>query len=145
MTVPVVYADFNAMMKAAKRVGLPEVEMAITGYGTLQSLASQGVRLAEGMPLLLFEPNDIQCTATAHFDDRLVDPAGRVGAWVAVLDPSKIHDSQLSAPSDVSHPCISCGFEFTKYLQVHCRHYEEHCPECGASIMEPMAPPRRET
>jgi hypothetical protein len=141
VTIPHVYADFNALPGAARRAGVQTVAMEITGYGTLQSLASQGIRLAEGMLLLLYEPNDIQCEAVAHFDKELLDPAGRVGAWVGVLDPSNVKDSAVPEPSSGAHPCISCGFDLSAHLLAHGRKYAEHCPRCGASVMEPMAPP----
>lgn len=141
MTIPCIYADFNAVLCAKKREGTSEVEMPITGYGTLQSLAQQGIRLTEGMPLLLFEPGDIQCEAFAHFDDQLTDPAGRVGAWVAVLNLNDVQDSTMPWPSDL-HPCISCGADLRDHLRTHGSGYVEHCPRCDASVMEPMAPPR---
>jgi len=140
MTPPRVYADFNGLLEAVSRVGVPEVEMPITGYGTLRSLASQGIRLAEGMSLLLYEPNDIQCEAVVHFDAALLDPAGRTGAWVAVFDPANIQDFSIPEP-DTAHPCLSCAADLSKHLRIHGSACAEVCPNCGASVMEPMSPP----
>ena len=145
MTSPRVYADFNALLNARRGAEAREVEMEITGYGTLRSLAAQNIRLVEGMPLILYEPNDLQCEAVAHFNQELLDPAGREGAWVAVLDPTNVEASVLAAPSADAHPCISCGLNLSAHLLAHGQRYAEHCPKCGASVMEPMAPPRRET
>lgn len=145
MEVPCVYVDFNALPSARAMSGSAQVAMEITGYGTLRSLARQRLHLAEGMALLLFEPNDIQCHATAHFEPLLTDPAGRVGAWVALLDPGSIEDCALPEEVGIGHPCASCRNDLVPYLREVGQRYTEHCPTCGTSVMAPMEPPRDET
>jgi len=142
MDVPRVYADFNALPSARPLPGSPRVRMEITGLGTIRSLAGQGLRLFEGMSVLLFEPGDIQCLATMHFDLSLADPAGRAGAWTAELDPSEIEDSML-VEQTIGHPCLSCGRDLDAYLASAGFNYTQNCPHCGASVMEPMAAPSR--
>lgn len=142
MTIPRVYADFNALPNADPVPGSTKVRMAITGLGTLRSLARQRLTLSEGMTILLFESRDIQCLATVHFDPSLSDPAGRTGAWVAELDPGTIEDSSLDDP-DTGHPCLSCGRDLTAYLSVAGFSYNQHCPYCTTSLMAPLAKPDR--
>lgn len=136
MSLPRIYADFNAIEYLTDE--RPMAQMALTGYGTLGSLARQGLRLAEGMTLLLYEPNDIECEAVVHFQRSRRDPAGRVGAWVARLDHRNIRACTHPGESFGQHPCIVCGRDFMDHL--HTRNYTEICTGCGASIMEPMAP-----
>ena len=135
-----IYADFNALEGAAE--GAPFAEMEITGYGTLASLARQRVRLIEGMELLLFEPNDIECRAVAHFDAFRRDPAGRIGAWVArIPTPVTVRDSTQAEEPSGEHPCMVCGGNFADQFASFGRNYTETCAYCGASVMAPMAPP----
>jgi hypothetical protein len=137
MSLPRVYADFNAL-EYVRDEGSDAV-MALAGYGTPGSLARQGLRLEEGMSLLLYEPNDIECEAKAHFDPSRMDPAGRAGEWVARLDPRKIRDSAVAKDVSKAHPCIACGREFFEKSSTTCRNCMEVCTGCGASIMAPMA------
>ncbi len=51
--------------------------------------------LEEGMSLILFEPNDFECNATAHFDQSRADPDGLRGAWVARFDRHAVRHCQL--------------------------------------------------
>ena len=137
-----VYADFNAIEYP---LGAALAEMPLTGYGTLSSLARQRLRLSEGMVLVLFEPNDIECEATVHFDTERTDPAGRKGEWVARFNQHGVQDcTRKDEPVTVQHPCIVCGAQ--TFGQEHsCRTYTEECHVCGASVMEPMLPPKSAT
>jgi ribosomal protein L37AE/L43A len=138
MSLPRVYADFNAIEYPP---GVSFAEMPLTGFGTLGSLARQGLRLSEGMALVLFEPNDIECEATVHFDWSRTDPAGRKGEWVARFDHRLVRDIENtgeSAPQE--HPCIVCGKPFEQH-----RAYTDVCVNCGTSVMEPMLPPSSAT
>jgi hypothetical protein len=137
MSLPRGYADFNAIEYPPS---VSCAEMPLTGFGTLGSLARQGLRLEEGMSLVLFEPNDIECEATIHFDWSRTDPAGRNGEWVARFAPRLVRDLENTGESvPQEHPCIVCGKPF--FGQELRRAYTEVCVNCGASVMEPMLPP----
>ena len=82
MDLPCVYADFNGGEFVD---GDPSrYVLALTGYGTLASLARQGIRLVEGMRVLFFEPDDIEAVGILYFDWSRSDPAGRVGESMAL-------------------------------------------------------------
>lgn len=140
LSLPRVYADFNAIEGPIK--GSSILEMPLTGYGTLASLARQKLQLSEGMLMLFFEPGDIECEATVHFDTSRKDPANRVGEWVAQIDPASIRDNNGLEESSNAHPCIVCGHDFMTGLgSSAARNYKEVCICCGASVMAPMANP----
>ncbi len=144
MPVPRVYADFNAIEYLDG--GSSMAEMALTGYGTLASLARQRLRLSEGLLLLLYESNDIECEAVAHFDQSRKDPAGRIGEWVALIDDHRnIRDCTEPPEASNEHPCIVCGNDFASQSLTRGRDYKEICVNCGASVMEPMMPPQSAT
>ena len=135
MHLPKVYADFNAIEYLAEAHSTATI--ALTGYGTLASLAKQKLRLAEGMKVLVFEPNDIECEAIVHFDLSRRDPAGRAGEWVARIEHKNIRSSVEQGQPGFDFPCIVCGRVFGETA----RNYREVCAGCGASVMEPLAPP----
>ena len=143
MSPPRIYADFNAIEYLDNERSIAEV--ALTGYGTLASLARQRLRLVEGMALLLYQPNDIECEAVAHFERFRRDPADRSGEWVARLDARKIRDCLHPEEASNEHPCIVCGRDFLAQPSTVARNYKENCIGCGASVMEPMAPPEDAT
>ena len=143
MSPPRVYADFNAIEYTGDG---KTAEIALTGYGTLASLARQRLHLVEGMALLLYEPNDIECEAVVYFDSSRRDPAGRKGEWVARIDDHRMTRSSF-APEELSneHPCSVCGTDFAVRTTTVVRNYTESCPKCGASVMAPLAPPKDAT
>jgi ribosomal protein L37AE/L43A len=139
MPPPRVYADFNAIEYTPDK---PFAEMPLTGFGTLASLARQRLRLFEGMRLILFESNDIECEATAHFDRSRIDPAGRQGEWIARFDHRLIRDlPNIGETLPKQHPCIVCGQPFYGQERGRGRTYTDRCSNCGASVMEPMLAP----
>ena len=135
MHLPQVYADFNAIEHGSSQTELATIPL--TGYGTLSSLASQGLRLSEGMQVLIYEPEDIECEAVVHFDRSRTDPAGRQGEWVALVRPTEIRASSLTQEPSRNFPCLSCGELFTQAN----RSYREVCSGCGLSVMQSMGPP----
>ena len=138
MPLPRVYADFNAIEYPADK---PFAEMPLTGFGTLSSLARQGLRLSENMALILCEPNDIECEVTVHFDMSRTDPAGRQGEWVARFDLRLVRDLPNTGERfPTQHPCMVCGQSFYQP-----RTFTDRCRNCGASVMEPMLPPDNAT
>jgi hypothetical protein len=136
---PRVYADFNAIEYAQD--GSSAADIAITGYGTLASLSSQRLRLEEGMQVLIFEPDDIECNGVAYFDIARTDPAGRQGEWVVRIDPKQVRNCTEKHESLESHPCFGCGSDLKPHFRTIGQSYTESCPSCGTSIMAPLAPP----
>ena len=143
MATPRVYADFNAIEYVPEST--TQAILALTGYGTLASLSRQRIRLTEGLALIFYEPNDIECEGVAHFDATRKDPAGRVGEWVARIDHQDIRDCTQDDPLSSDHPCIGCGTDLAQAFKNRARNYTEHCPKCGESVMAPMAPPASAT
>lgn len=139
MNQPYVYADFNGIEYLSP--DRSEAILDLSGYGTLASLARQRIRLAEGMALMLFEPNDLEVLGTAHFDSCRRAPNGGVGAWVARIDATSIRPSVHPAEPSKEHLCIGCGLNLYQHLSVSGRMFQESCPACGVSILAPLSPP----
>ena len=138
--LPRVYADFNAIEHLGDRSS--NAEIPLTGYGTLASLSRQGLRLTEGMKLVLYEPGDIECEGVASFDQARTDPAGRSGEWIARLNHTLIRENLTEIDEPTTHPCSGCGADLNIVFKDQGRSYAEHCPTCGTSVMAPMAPPQ---
>lgn len=138
--LPRIYADFNAIEYPEE--GGSIAEMPLTGYGTLASLSRQGLKLEEGMSLVLYEPSDIECEAVATFDQARTNPAGRPGEWVARLNHKEIRSNLIEWDEPSTHPCSGCGKDLNDLFRGEGRSYNEHCPACGTSVMAPMAPPK---
>jgi hypothetical protein len=139
MSLPRIYADFNSFESLNEDNTLARV--GLTGYGSLASLSNQRIRLMEGIALMLYEPNDIEVEGLAHFDQTIIDPAGRIGEWFAYVDPRKIKDSVESKPRFGQHNCFGCGHDLLQHLNAVGRRYNEFCPECGVTVIIPLSPP----
>ena len=139
MAIPVIYADFNSL--EASDVGGFDSRVGLTGYGSIASLSTQGIRLTEGMNLIVCEPSDIEAEGIAHFDSCVVDPAGRQGEWFVLVNREEIRDTDRILNSVKEHLCLGCRKDLFTYLNEGSRLYREICPYCGTSIMAPLAPP----
>jgi hypothetical protein len=136
---PRVYADFNAIEYPAD--GTCYALLPLTGYGTLASLSRQRLRLTEGRPLILFEPNDIECNATAHFEERRLNPVGTLGEWVALIPKNEFRDTFGDEELSMQHPCYGCGVDLNSQVPPGWRSYQEACNVCGTPVMAPLLPP----
>jgi hypothetical protein len=134
-----VYADFNAIEYPGD--GSCYARLPLTGYGTLASLAAQKLRLIEGLELVLYEPNDVECTATVHFDSARPGPAGIIGEWVAIIQDNNFRDCEVCADQEFRHACYGCGIDLESNQPVGWRSYHELCGSCGTPVMAPLAPP----
>jgi hypothetical protein len=137
MPLPRVYADFNSLEYINEDGSISR--LGLTGYGTISSLSRQKLRLVEGMPIICFEPNDIEVQGIAHFDNSVCDPAGRIGSWFAIIDQHKVKNVDISEEENFEHPCFHCGANLKEHLHRVGQHYNEHCPNCGTSVMAPLA------
>ena len=97
MAPPRIYADFNAIEYLDDEPSMAQMDL--TGYGTLGSLARQGLRLTEGMALLLYEPNDIECEALAHFQ------SSRRDSWIPGTSEPAL--TQGSLPGSIRASCAA--------------------------------------
>ena len=143
MSTPRVYADFNGIEYSSSDPSVASI--GLTGYGTLASLSNQKLRLAEGMALLLYEPNDNEVEGIAYFDTSRTDPSGRKGVWLARIAHRNIRDCTQPGPENHEHFCFGCGQSLLPHLKAVGQHYIESCPHCGTSVMAPLASPENAT
>ena len=136
---PRIYADFNAIEYPTD--GSSYALLPLTGYGTLASLSRHGLRLTEGQPLILFEPNDIECDATAHFEQTRADPVGTLGEWVALISKNEFRNIVGDEELSLQHPCFGCGVDLNNQEPPGWRSYKEVCNVCGTPVMAPLLPP----
>jgi len=132
------YADFNAIEPQDDGYSL----LPLTGYGTLASLSKQRIQLVEGQELVLFEPNDVECSATVYYDMDRLGPAGIMGEWVARIPKNGFRTCTGTEELTIEHPCSGCGLDLEKNQPIHWRSYHEVCAKCGTPVMAPLAPPR---
>ena len=136
---PRIYADFNAIEYPAD--GTCYALLPLTGYGTLASLSKLRLRLTEGQALVLFEPNDIECDAAAHFDEARLDPVGTLGEWVALIPKNEFRPAVGDEELSPQHPCSGCGVDLSRQVPLGWRTYKEACNACGTLVMAPLLPP----
>jgi hypothetical protein len=78
MSKPSIYADFNNAD--------PRGCLRLNCVGTIQDLSRQGVRLREGLPLLLHD-EELEADGEAHF-------SSDEGVWVAVIDWQRVRQKR---------------------------------------------------
>src|SRR3954464_9009464 len=72
MSIPDIYADFNGLERIVESPA--RYSVALDTYGTLRDLSTAGIRLTEGLELLVWdesdESEDLEGEAIARFDTR---------------------------------------------------------------------------
>lgn len=136
-----VYADFNGIESSSEDDGLCHLDL--TGYGTLASLSLQQIRLYEGMPLTLFDPDGLEVKAIAFYDARKVGENINSSGWFAKFQRGLIKECVPTLHDYDKHLCFKCRRDLKQYLREVGQEYKEKCPHCKTSIMFSLLPPAR--
>ena len=134
-----IYADFNGCMESPRDSSKSIVPL--DTWGSLRDLSNAGVRLQEGLKLVVHmdsdETEDIEADAVAHFDRER-------RWWYAELE-SEIRDVPAYDRSVTEFLCLGCRLDLGPLALVPDsappKRYE-HCPKCGLSIQSATAPPK---
>lgn len=132
-----IYADFNGIFELDQEPGYFLLDL--TGYGTLAYLSTQRVRLHQIKHLSLGDADGLQVIgAEICFLKSMV--TDRCSGWFAKFLRSDIHEGTHVVEPE-SHPCFNCQMDLKPFLDKVGRNFNEHCPNCGTSVMYPLLPP----
>ena len=138
MGLPYIYADFNGLVRITEST--PRYAVALDTYGTLRDLSNAGIRLAEGVELLVWdesdESEDLEGEAIARFD-----PVS--GIWWADFKPDGYRYVPSRDRPEISFfLCLACRQEMIVgtgaggWIPT-----SQHCRHCGAPVTAAIAPP----
>jgi hypothetical protein len=135
---PRIYADFNGWMESP-RDGSRSI-VPLDTWGSLRDLSNAGIKLHEGMKLVIHmdsdESEDIEADAVACFDREH-------GWWYAELE-SEIRDVPAYDRSVTQFLCLGCRSDLGPEALVPgsaIKKRHEECPKCGLSIQSATAAP----
>ena len=131
-------ADFNGLELVAESPA--RYAVALDTLGTIRDLSNAGVRLAEGLPLVVWadsdENEDLEGDAVARFDRAS-------GVWWADLTLEGYrYVPKGNRGSDLGFLCLTCRRDLA--LGTGARGSvprKEVCPHCGVDIRAAIAPP----
>ena len=138
MSIPNIYADFNGLERIVESPA--RYSVALDTYGTLRDLSTAGIRLTEGLELLVWdesdESEDLEGEAIARFD-------ARSGVWWADFKPEGYRYVPKRDRPQYSHfLCLGCRQEIIvgtgAYGWIPSAQY---CQHCGTDIRAAIAPP----
>lgn len=138
MSLPQIYADFSGLERIVESP--PRYSVALDTYGTVRDLSTAGIRLYEGVALLVWDESDecedLEGEVVARFDSAS-------GVWWGDFSP----DGYRYVPKR-DHPqadrflCFACREEII--VGTGARGWfpkAQPCPHCGTDIRAAIAPP----
>ena len=138
-----IYADFNGWLGALDDDDFDFIDL--TGYGTIHSLNSLGIRLKEGMKFIFYETNDIEVLAEVVFDRTTPSLISKEGRWLAKYKAGTVKDCSFSESANFNiHPCFNCRADFKPLWNKIGQNYNERCTNCGTPIGYPLLAPEKE-
>lgn len=132
-----IYADFNGIEEYLP--GSNELSLDLTGYGTLASLSFHKIKLHEGQPLELGDPDGLNVNGIAYFDQDKI--SGNCSGWFAKFQKGEISEGESPDHDYDAHICFKCRNDIKAHLDVVGRQFREECPFCGTPVMFPLSPP----
>jgi hypothetical protein len=138
MTHPHIYADFNGLERIA--ASPPRYSVALDTLGTLRDLSNAGIRLVDGLQLLVWDESDeteeLEGEAAARFDLES-------GVWWADLMPEGYrYVPKCERAPILSFLCFGCRRDLgTGNGTGGWAPRAQLCPYCGTDIRAAIAPP----
>jgi hypothetical protein len=138
MTHPHIYADFNGLERIAESP--PRYSVALDTLGSVRDLSNRGLRLVDGLQLLVWdasdESEDLEGEAVARFDPES-------GVWWADVMPEGYRYVPKRERLTVSgFLCLGCrrdlGIDGSPGGWAP---RAQDCPYCGTDIRAAIAPP----
>ena len=143
MTALRIYADYNGLRQTVDG----GFYIYLDTVGSLRDLSNAGVRLRNGLPLVVVdqsdETEDLEADAIAEFD-------ATAGVWLAVLTPAGYRYVPTRGENgDDRFLCLGCRRDLAADPATR-RHpgemlvstgHESTCPWCGTPVRAALAPP----
>lgn len=136
MTHPRIYADFNGIQQSPRNPALEVVTL--DTLGSVKDLATAGIRLHDGMRLVIHDQSDddedLEADVVVWFDHG-------AGVWLAEIsaDGYRYVPTRGQAPPRIAL-CVTCRAPLPPHPAVDWRPAEV-CPGCGTPFAHPIAPP----
>ncbi len=138
MNLPRIYADFNGYRTSPRDKTRHVVPL--DTYGSWNYLSNAGIRLADGMKLIIFsdsdEFEDLESNVTVYWDKR-------AKKWMAELDKEGYRYVPLreeDRKEKIFH-CYFCQAPLDDFIHIHGLNPKTHCPLCNHLLFTPIAPP----
>lgn len=132
-----VYADFNGLEVCSSAEN--DLCLDLTGYGTLASLSSYGIRLQQGQEITLADQDGLRVRAKVYFDKGRV--SRNSSGWYAKFKKDELTEGAPAQHDFDTHLCFTCRKNLKPHLEKVGQNFAEECPFCGTSIMFPLLPP----
>jgi len=136
---PRIYADFNGLMQSPRNDARSMVPL--DTWGSLRDLSNAGLKLREGLELLIHDASDdvedLEAVAVAYYD---VERRW----WYAELVSGYAYVPARDRSPATAFLCLGCRADLGPEALVNDsaivkRH--DHCPTCGLSILAAIEPP----
>jgi CheY-like chemotaxis protein len=136
---PRIYADFNGLMESPRDATRSMVPL--DTWGSLRDLSNAGIRLREGMRLVIHdasdEVEDLEADVTTFYD-----PERRW--WFAELERALAYVPAHDRSPVTTFLCLGCRADLGSRVQGAFGAMVQgsgHCPHCGVSTTAAIAPP----
>jgi hypothetical protein len=143
MTAVRIYADYNGL----RQTGDGGLYIPLDTFGSLRDLSNAGVRLRDGLPLVVVDQSDdtedLEAEAIAEFDTT-------TGVWLAVLTPAGYrYVPTRGASDDHRFLCLGCRRNLAADSDTQRNpgavllpaKRGSSCPSCGTPVRAALAPP----
>lgn len=138
MNLPNIFADYNGLVRITESP--PRYSVALDTFGTVRDLSNAGIRLTEGLELLVWdesdESEDLEGEAIARFDSMS-------GVWWADFKPEGYrHVRKCDRPESCRFLCFACRQEvFVGTGAGGWISKTQRCHHCGTPVTAAIAPP----
>lgn len=137
MKLPRIYADYNGLQASPRN--LSKLAVALDTFGSLRDLSNAGVRLQNGVQLIIFDHSDdeedLENSVTVYWEKTR-------SRWLAeFIDDDVVYIPKRDRTEKTEFLCLTCRTPLEGYIEKNGMNENSVCPNCGEKIIAAIDPP----
>lgn len=140
MKYPRIYADYNGIQASPRNPA--KLAVALDTFGTLRDLSNAGVRLQDGVMLIIFDysddEEDLENFVTVYWEKAR-------NRWLAEFTEDEVVYIPKRERIEITEfLCLKCRTPLQAYIEKNGMNNDSVCPNCGEKIVTAIEPPEEE-
>lgn len=137
MNFPRIYADYNGIQASPRN--LSKLAVPLDTFGSLRDLSNAGIRLREGVQLIIFDYSD----DNEDLENLVIVYWEKVRKrWLAeFIDEEVVYVSKRDRTEKTEFLCLKCRTSLKDHIEKSEMNPNSICQKCGEKIVAAIEPP----
>jgi DNA-directed RNA polymerase subunit RPC12/RpoP len=138
MKPPRIYADYNGLQASPRN--LSKLAVALDTFGSLRDLSNAGIRLQDGIQLIIFDysddEGDLENTVIVYWEKSR-------NRWLAeFIEEEVVYIPKRDRIENKEFLCLKCRSSLQDHIEINGMNENSACPRCRERIIAAIEAPK---